>query len=562
VKVFEALAAAFAAEEVTDVFSVMGDGNMYWQIALRRDHGTRIFAVRHEGAALAMADGYARAGGRVGVCAVTCGPGLTQLTTSLKVAAAHRTPVVVFAGDTGAAGKRMGGGQDIDQQPVVEAASGYFQPLRSPATVAEDVQRAFYVARTQCRPVVLNAPIDTQDANASSEFRPRPSSELLTAPQRIFPDPVLAAEAADLLASARRPILIAGAGAVAAGALPALRELGERCGALLATTVLAKGAFAGDPWDIGLVGGYADLVGEPFFATADLVLGVGTSFDPFSTRQGTLYPAARVIAVDRGPHVLVSGRRAPDLHLQSDGRAGIETILSVLVERKHRATGFRTADVASELQRDARELDLLTSAYEVEPGRLDPRRLMLELDAALPGDCTILVGVGHFWSFPTMFLRGGRGRQFLYTYDWGTIGQALPTAIGAAVAQPGRPLIVFEGDTSLMMHVQELDTAARYCFPILLFVMNDDALGAEYHRLKAQGLPFDQALLAGPDFARVGAAFGVRGVTLDHEGAAAGVVADALEAPGLTIVDARISNIVMSLPYRRNTGWQPTLQRG
>src|SRR5690606_35589964 len=142
VPVYKALAEFFAREGVDTVFALLGDANMYWAIALAEEHGVRLVHARHENSACAMADGYARATGRVGVVSTTCGPGYTNLMTALTAAVRHRTPLVILAGDTPISGAFHG--QWLDQRPLAEAAGARFIGLRAPERLAEDVRDAFY----------------------------------------------------------------------------------------------------------------------------------------------------------------------------------------------------------------------------------------------------------------------------------------------------------------------------------------------------------------------------------------------------------------------------------
>ena len=157
---YQALAGYFAAEGVDTVFALLGDANMYWAIALAEEHGVRLVHARHENSACAMADGYARACGKVGVATTTCGPGYTNLITALTAAARRRTPLIVLAGDTPMSGAFHG--QWLDQRPLAEAVGGRFLSLRDPARMATDIRDAFYYARHERRPVVISAPLDLQ----------------------------------------------------------------------------------------------------------------------------------------------------------------------------------------------------------------------------------------------------------------------------------------------------------------------------------------------------------------------------------------------------------------
>jgi thiamine pyrophosphate-dependent acetolactate synthase large subunit-like protein len=547
VKVHEAIAQALTAEGVTALFGLMGDGNIDVLASIREQGAIASYEARHEGSALAMADGYARASGDVGLCYVTHGPGLTQLATSLAVASRHGTPIVVLAGDLAAVDKGIDNHQDIDQRPIVEACGALFQPLRAATTVAEDVEQAFWLARSRRLPVVLNCPVDIQNAEiASVEYRP--SRMRLGPVPALPPDPRALAEALDLLTQARTPVVVAGRGAIAAGALDALQLLAERIGAALATSVRAKGALDG-PWSVGVCGGQASTRGEAVFAAADLVILVGARADTLAAGAGKLYPQARTLQIDTNPGATVA-RQPADCLLVGDARIACERLLDRLVERNAGGRGFRGGDWSEIFSADPLEQDIADAPFAIADGALDPRRVAGELDRRIAADATILVGVGHNWSAPTMYLNGNRTRRFIFAFDFGCIGQTIPTAFGAWVADPSRPVVAFEGDASTLMAVHEFDTLARYRPRMLIFVMNDAGLGAEIQKLRASGRDPRAAMLPTPDFAELAESFGLTGARLDSLEQAEGIVAAFASGEGTHVVDVPISRQVIDRHLR------------
>ena len=428
-KVHEVLARAFAAEGVDTLFALMGDGNMYWATALARQHGARIIHARHEHSAVAMADGWARKTGRVGVATTTCGPGFTQIMTALTVAVRRGTPLIVFVGDTPTTdGYHV---QGIDQRPLAEATGARFIALRTMDRLLEDVREAFYVAAYERRPVVLSVPMDLQ--SRTFEWLPdyRPSAELMPRPQRMAPDPQMIAEAVQLIAGASKPIILAGEGAVRSGAGAVLEKLGERTGALLATTLRAKGFFDRSPWAIGISGAFAGDLAREYLAAADVVIAVGASLSAYTTEQGYMFPNAKVIQIDAQPRGLWQGLRVADLHIRADAQSAATALLAELEKRSARGEGFRstaTKEAIAADRPDARQ-------QPIDPGTIDPRNALLELDKVIPADWDVVVGVGHFFNFVMTHMRGRVPERWHITHDFGAIGQGLPTAIGVAVAR-------------------------------------------------------------------------------------------------------------------------------
>ncbi|NUT56946.1 MAG: thiamine pyrophosphate-binding protein, partial [Thermoleophilia bacterium] len=252
-KVFEAIADIVELEEVGAVFAVMGDANMKWLSSYTARTGRLVYYARHEGAAVSMADGYARATGKLAVCSVTCGPGLSLLATPLVAASRNRTPLLVLAGDAPRGDKYYE--QAFDQQRFVESSETMAEHLRSAASLDEDLRDAFFLART-VGPIVFSAAFDVQEEEAEAHSDPyMPSLALVAEPQEIRPDAEALARAAAIVRAAERPIIVAGRGAITAKA--ELLEVADLTGSLLATSMMAKGLFDGDARNLGLSGGFA-----------------------------------------------------------------------------------------------------------------------------------------------------------------------------------------------------------------------------------------------------------------------------------------------------------------
>src|SRR5690242_11409510 len=213
-KVYEGLARAFVAEGVTSVFGMMGDGNMYWMEALH-DLGVNLLEVRHEGAGLGMADGWARITNTPGVCTATCGPGVTQLATALVTAARARSPLVAFVGESPTTDEEYT--QRFDQSRFAEACEAGFVRVLSPDQAYDAVRRAFYLAKVESRPILLSAPMDTQQLTMEDDEEYVPSSAVLPS-EGVAPNPNVLGRAVALLAEASHPVIVVGRGAMWAGA--------------------------------------------------------------------------------------------------------------------------------------------------------------------------------------------------------------------------------------------------------------------------------------------------------------------------------------------------------
>jgi acetolactate synthase-1/2/3 large subunit len=546
-KAWDALAECVEQEGVRAMFGLMGDANLFFMARMLERGVVSIYDARHEGSAVAMADGYARATGGIGVASVTSGPGVTQLGTALTVASRAGTPLVVMAGDIPSTVKGMGTHrQDTDQRAFVEASGALFHQLRDATTVSSDVQRAFWLAQTHRRPVVLNCPIDTQAAEFRGDVRYTPTKALLFRQQPLIPDAEAIEKAADMIVASRRPVIVAGAGAVAAGAKAAIEALGDRIGTANATTLRAKGYLDG-PWSVGICGNFSTIPGQAILADADLVILVGCSG---SADTAEAIPSrARTIQLNTSGTVGV-GARTPDHLLYSDARLGVDAVLDRLIEAEYTAAGYRGGGDATTFAQDAVAADMDAAGWDLPADTVDPRSFIRAVDTLLPETCTVVIGGGHNLSFPSMFLSGGANRRFVFTYDFGCIGVGIPIAFGVAVATPDRPVILFEGDASALMTIHDLDVTARYQPQLLVFVMNDGALGAEYHKLRSEGFDPKWAQVPTPDFGRLAEAFGNSGGTVRSLADVDQQMRAFTHGTGPRYVDVHIPTIVMSPAFR------------
>src|SRR5262245_35791981 len=321
-KVDEGLAKAFAIEGTTAVCGMMGDGNMYWMQALH-NLGVQRLEVRDEGAGLGMADGWARSTHTPGVATATCGPGVTQLATALVTASRAGSAVVAFCGEAPSTDEEYA--QAYNQPRFAEACESNFVQLLSPDLADEAVRKAFYLAKLESRPVMLSCPMDIQQKNFDDDEPYKPSSEFFTR-GAVHPDAKALERAADIIANAKKPVIIVGRGAQWAGAGPAVLKLGERIGALLMTTLLTKTYLNESEWHGGISGVYGSRPAMHLAHEADVVIGIGASLNRHTLENGYMYPEARYIHIDMKPHAMMGGGRAADCYLQADARIGVEEL--------------------------------------------------------------------------------------------------------------------------------------------------------------------------------------------------------------------------------------------
>jgi thiamine pyrophosphate-dependent acetolactate synthase large subunit-like protein len=502
--VSEAVGKALADQGVRVVFGLMGSGNLTVTNALR-DAGARFYGARHETGAVCMADGYARVSGEVAAASVHQGPGLTNAVTGLTEAAKSRTPIVVLAGDTPAAALRSN--FRVDQDGLVSAVGAVAERVHGADTAVADTVRAVRRARVERRAVVLMLPLDVQAMEVGEALPASAVPEL--APPR--PSDASIERVADALLRGRRPAIIAGRGAVLAGAGPSLRHLGELTGAILATSAVANGLFAGDPFDVGISGGFASPTASRLLREADVVLAVGASLNAWTTAHGSLLSAdAVVIQVDLDEES-IGAHRSVDVGLVGDACATVDALIAALADRTTAGAGARSDQLAQAIAAGRWRDEPFEESSA--PDTLDPRALSIALDDLLPVERTIVVDSGHFMGWPSMYLRVPDAAGFVFPQAFQCVGLGLGNAIGAALARPDRLTVAALGDGGALLALPEFETLGRLGLPILVVVYNDAAYGAEVHHFRPMGQAVDTAQFPDTDFAALARAAGCEGIT-------------------------------------------------
>ncbi|MFD1694255.1 thiamine pyrophosphate-binding protein [Roseibium aestuarii] len=539
--VFDILAQTIRAEGVTTCFALLGDANMNFATRLA-EQGCRMIYVRHEHCAAAAAMAHARKAGETGFATVTCGPGLTQLMTALPAAVRARIPLVILAGE--APLKSGWYNQGIDQAPFIKATGSAYHQMHWPARMPEQIRDAFLQAERERRPVVLGVPFDLQAQPwISGAPLPRPSREILPKPGPIPPNPADLAAAADLVEKASRIVVMAGMGAVEAGAADACRRLAETCDALLATTLPARGLFCEDPFNLNVAGGFSSKVARDCFAEADLVIALGCSLTHHNADAGRLWPKAKVLQIDLDPVAVSQGRPAAQHHLRCDARLGAESLAASLAKRP---PVWRSSELAARIRSTPAD----DTPFDVRHGEHDPRDVVALLEAMLPADWQLVNSSGHCsYFFAQMPSRPYE--TFLTIREFGAIGNGVSFAMGVATARPDDTVVLFDGDGSLLMHIQELETIRRHGMNILIIVLNDGAYGSEIHKLRAEGLSDEGAVFGRTDLAAIARGFGLQGHRVESLDALPDLIAGFARSGGAAVLDIPVSDQVVSPVIRR-----------
>ena len=534
-QVQDVVAEALAGHGATTLSGLVGGTTCNLAHVLVSQHGADYLAARHENVAVAMAIGHAQSTGDIGFTAISQGPGITNAMTALGEAAKGRTPVVAFLGTWGRS--TIQHNQLADHAALAAALGVGYWEVRSPETAVEDVNRAVAIARQAPGPVILAAPSDILMAPASHS----PTAFEVPNPPPASPTPQAIHQAVEAIAGAERPLLLVGR-----GTLGVVRErlelLAQRLGALCATTAVAKGMFAGSPWDLGSCGGFAHDTAIRFLQQADAVVAIGASLNQWTLRQGTL-PAAGAAIVHVDSDQAAIGRWKPvTAAVVGDASLAVEALIDA-IEPESR---WRTDDVAAALA----AYEPATSFTDTTGGgTIDPRRLVVELDAMLPENRRATIDSGHFMGFPATYFGVSRAGDFVFPQAFQAMGTALGTAIGMARAQSDRITVSFQGDGGTLMVMGDLETVARSGLPILIVVFNDAAYGAELHYMRFLGMQGELSRFDSVDLAAAAAGLGMAAVTVRDGDELAAVTEWSRSPSGPMLVDAKVDPDVQATYY-------------
>lgn len=494
------LLSALVSEGVSTLFGLIGEGNSHL-VDRTNDADLDYRYARHEQVAVMMADGYARIAGDVGVCTLTHGPGLTNGVTGLAAADRDNVPLVVLVGDTARQGAETSL-QYLDHLEMTGPVSVYGTRVESPETLPERIRSAFAKARLRSGPVVVEVPTDIQTTPApETPYEPRQLT-----PSRRHPEPDRVEAAAAALEESEDPLILAGGGAAAAGAGAALEALAETLGAPIATTFYGRGVLPeSHPMVSGIAGTFMPPASAAVVPDADTVLVVGAQLAGKTTRYGDLWEDATMVQIDVDREAI--GHHQPvDVGVLGDARLTVEALAEAVTPNPARAATVRDRLAAAD--------EPAALSFEDDPDRIDPRELTMAVSERLPDDAIATVDSGNNTGFPAVFHRIEAGGRMLVNGNFGSMGYAIPAALGAKLAAPDRQVVSYAGDGSALQVIQDVETAVRYDLDIVFVVYNDASYGIIRHR---QNLEFDRetgSAYDAPDLATVARGLGADAATV------------------------------------------------
>jgi sulfoacetaldehyde acetyltransferase len=517
--------------------------------------GIRFLSVAHEQNAVHMADGMGRVTGEPSFVIAQNGPGITNFVTGVAAAYWAHTPMVVCTPAVGTLGVGLGGFQETEQLPIFSKITKWQVQVNRPERMAELLRRAFYIAKAEMGPVQVDIPRDYFYGDITTDIYPSLTLE------RGPGNPEQIAAAAEALAHAKNPVILAGGGVVQGAAGDATRDLAEYLTAAVACSYLHNDAF---PYDhelaVGPLGYQGSKAAMETIARADVVLALGCRLGPFGTlpQHGLDYwpKHARIIQIDADLRVLGLTKRI-ELGICGDARQTARAILARLREiapdRSRNADAVRA--IAERREVWARELDAM-SAKGGTP--ISPRHALKTVAEALPDNAIVTADIGNISSVANSYLRFKEPRRFLAAMSFGNCGYSYPTALGAKLGRPDLPVVAFIGDGAWGMSLAEVMTAVREDIPVVAIVWNNSQWGAE----KKNQIDFydDRFLgtnLKNPDFAGIAREMGANGYKVDKASEIADTLHEALAAKRPAVINLVVDSEELGEPFRRDALKKP-----
>jgi len=527
------LAKDLAALGARRCFGLLGTANFKISHGLA-EAGVELISARHEGNAAGMADAYAKATGELTLVSVHSGPGLTNAITGIGEAAKSRTPLLVLAGDVPTGNVKSN--FYMEQAELVRSVGAVSERIYTPQSARGDLLRAVTRALHDRQTVVLSLPLDVQDAKHNGTNAPL---ELAPMPGRLQPNREDVTRLAEVVARAKRPLILAGRGAVLSDAEGSLVTLADKIGALLATSVCGHGLFAENPWSLGISGGFSSPIADELISESDLILGFGVSFTQWTTKKGKLIgPDASVAQIDIEAPKL--GYQMPVQYaLLGDAKSTADALLIEI--GRHAPKSGRRNDATRERIRSG---DNHHSPFPDESSArfIDPRTLSKAVDDILPRDRVVASDSGHFCGWVPRYLRVPNPRASCLSHSFQSVGLGLASAIGLAIANPGKLAVLGAGDGGFMMSIADLETAIRLGLRMCILVYNDSSYAAEVHFFRRQGYSVDIVQFPETDFAAIARGYGARAATVRTVADLDPVRAWVKEgASGVFLIDAKIN---------------------
>ena len=544
----DAILRSLEAEGVEVMFGIPGGAIMPTYDAMARGTTVRHVLARHEQGAGHMAQGYARASGRVGVAIVTSGPGATNLVTPIADAWMDSTPIVCITGQV----RSTLIGTDAFQECDI---TGITMPIVKHSWLVQDVKEipavikaAFHVARTgRCGPVLVDVPRDIQEAELDFSYPDTVDLPGWRPPRKVHPLQIR--EAAERIARAEKPVLYVGGGTINGEACDELRALAEAGGLPVITTLMGKGAFPEThPLHFGWPGMHGTKWSNIAMNTCDVLVAIGSRFDDRVTgKLAAFAPGATVVHLDIDP-AEISKLRDADIPVVGPLKKALAELTAEI--GKHRTAGVPAPEAW--VQRIEELRDEFPLRYGAGGDWLKPQKLMETLQALTAGEDVIFTtGVGQHQMWAMQYLLSERPRTFITSGGLGTMGYGIPAAIGAKAARPEATVVCVDGDGCFQMTAQELTTAVIDDLPIVVVLVNNGYLGmvTQWQDMFFDGRRSHVGLGADvPDYVKLAEAYGGIGMRVETEAEVEPALRQALSLNRTVVIDCRVDPAEQCFP--------------
>jgi sulfoacetaldehyde acetyltransferase len=569
----EAFVETMVAQGVDTMFGIMGSAFMD-AMDIFAPAGIRLISVVHEQGAGHMADGYARVSGRHGVVIGQNGPGISNCVTAIAAAYWAHSPVVMITPETGTMGMGLGGFQEANQLPMFQEFTKYQGHVNNPKRMAEFTARCFDRAISEMGPTQLNIPRDFFYGEINAEI-PKP----MRVERGAGGENSLNA-AAELLATAKFPVILSGGGVVMGDAVEECKVLAERLGAPVVNGYLRNDSFpASHPLWCGPLGYQGSKAAMKLIAKADVVLALGSRMGPFGTlpQHGMDYwpKDAKIIQVE-ADHTNLGLVKKISVGICGDAKAVAKALMARLANKAlacDATKSVRAAQIKEEKaswekeldgwthERDPFSLEMIEEAKKEGGGWLHPRQVLRELEKAMPAHVMVSTDIGNINSVANSYLRFEEPRSFFAPMSFGNCGYALPTIIGAKVAAPHRPAVSYAGDGGWGMSMSEIMTCVRHNIPVTAVVFHNRQWGAEKkNQVDFYNRRFVAGELDNQSFAGIGKAMGAEGIVvnaIEDVGPALKKAVDLQMNQGKTCVVEIMCTRELGDPFRRDALSKP-----
>ena len=494
----------------------------------------KFILVRHEQGAAHMADGYARATGKVGVCIATSGPGATNLTTGLATANMDSIPVVAFTGQVATHLVGNDAFQEADTTGVTRSITKYNYLVKDVKELASTIKEAFCIARTgRPGPVLVDLPVDVQ--RASCEFVYPREVNIRSYKPKYEGHPQQIKKAVDLIKESERPIIYAGGGIIISGASGELRELAKITEIPVTLTLMGMGAFPQDSeLFLGMLGMHGTYFANKAIQNSDLIIAIGARFDDRITgRLDAFAPQAKIIHIDIDP-TSISKNVKVDIPIVGDAKNVVKEMNKLLSK-----LGPKNIEKRKKWQKQISQWKKENPLTYKKDDKLRPQYVVEKIYEVTKGKAIITTEVGQNQMWAQQFYKYNYPRHFITSGGLGTMGYGFPAAIGAKLGKPEKIVFDIAGDGSIQMNIQEIATAVNNKVGVKVAILNNGYLGMvrQWQQLFYNKRYSATDLTANPDFVKIAEAYGAFGIRVTEKDEVEDALKKAISLDGPVILD-------------------------